>query len=126
MPQTKILVVDDSETLRLQLRTTLVNAGFEVIDASDGLSALDVWSREAESISLIISDYNMPVMDGISMITKIRGLPHGAEIPVIVLTSDSSPALVAAGRAVGVKGWVTKPFIDAKLIAGIKKIMGLP
>jgi two-component system chemotaxis response regulator CheY len=119
---TKIMIVDDSDTLRGQLSKLLVGAGFEVVEAANGVLGVDVWATHGPSVNLLITDYNMPEMDGITMIRKIRGLPKGAEVPVFMLTTESSPDLKALGKEVGVRAWVTKPFSDEKLIMAIKKV----
>ena len=88
------------------------------------MKGVDTWNTHHADVALLITDYNMPEMDGISMVRKIRTLPKGAEVPVFMLTTESSPELKALGKEVGVKAWVTKPFSDDKLIMAVKKMTG--
>lgn len=120
----KVMIVDDSETLRNSLAKLLIGAGVEAVEAGDGVQGIALWGVHGPDIGLIVTDYNMPEMDGITMIRKIRGLPKGAEVPVFMLTTESSPDLKASGKEVGVKAWVTKPFNDEKLIMAVKKMLG--
>ena len=121
----KVMIVDDSETLRNSLLKLLTGAGLEVVEAADGAKGVDLWGVHGQDVALIITDYNMPEMDGITMVKKIRALPKGAEVAVFMLTTESSPDLKASGKEVGVKAWVTKPFNDEKLVGAVKKMLGV-
>ena len=118
----KILIVDDAELARQQLSEVIKAAGHEVIMAIDGADGL-AKARETAGLSLIIADVNMPNIDGLTMIAQIRAIPTLKEIPTFVLTTESTPALKARGRQVGVMAWITKPINPESLVGVIKKIL---
>ncbi len=118
----KILVVDDSEIIRVQLRTDLTNVGHEVLEAYDGLNGLAVLN-ENKDINLIISDVNMPEMDGLTMCEKLHNDVEFSHIPIVMLTTQSNPELKAKSKERGVIAWVTKPYKSNALIGGIGKIL---
>jgi two-component system, chemotaxis family, chemotaxis protein CheY len=120
MPK-KILVVDDSESIRMLVSTILENAGFEVERAVDGSDALHV--LEGNSFHLIITDLNMPVMDGISLIQEVRITQHHNRVPIIMLTTESQTSFKDQARSAGATGWVVKPFVADKLLAVINKVL---
>jgi len=121
----KVMIVDDSETLRLSVKKMLESGGLEVLEADNGAKGLEVFRNNSEVIKLILTDYNMPEMDGIAMVRKIREIPKGGEVAVFMLTTESSPDLKSLGKEANVKAWVTKPFNEEKLIVAIKKMMGV-
>jgi two-component system chemotaxis response regulator CheY len=102
----------------------LDGAAISSCEADNGQHGLDAFKANAD-VKLIITDYNMPEMDGITMIRKIRELGNGKDVNVFMLTTESSPDLKALGKEVGVKAWVTKPFNEEKLLAAIKKMLGM-
>ncbi len=119
MPK-KILTVDDSKTMRDMLLATLRRAGYEVIQAEhgeDGLAKL-----EANGADVIITDINMPVMDGISFIKACRKRQAYAATPILTLTTESSEEKKAEGRAAGATGWIVKPFNPEKLLRVVEKV----
>ena len=118
------LVVDDSETLRIALAGLLEEGGLKVLQAENGAQGVEVWQAENANINLVITDYNMPEMDGITMVRKIRTLPNGADVLVFMLTTESSPDLKTLGKEVGVKAWITKPYNGEKVLLAIKKLTG--
>lgn len=118
-----ILIVDDSETLRMQLGDTLREAGHNVIQAVDGHDGL-AQAKAHPDVDLIISDYNMPELDGLMMLRKIRELPGFASKQAFLLTTETSPSLRALGKECGVRAWIVKPFIPDKLLAATKKVIG--
>ncbi len=118
----KIMVVDDSEVIRFQLKEDLTREGHEVVEAHDGLHGLGVL-KETPDIALIICDVNMPEMDGITMCENISKDSQHNHIPIVMLTTQSSPDLKAKGKSFGVIAWVTKPYKTATLIGGINKIL---
>jgi len=118
----KILVVDDSEIIRVQLNTDLVEAGHEVLEADNGLNGLQVLNENPD-VRLVISDVNMPEMDGISMCQKIHENDKFVDIPVIMLTTQSNPELKAKSKGFGVIAWVTKPYKSKTLLGGVAKIL---
>lgn len=118
----KILIADDSETLRTELREVLEGAGHEVIEAVDGTDGLRK-AEEAHGVHLIISDYNMPGLDGITMIRKIKEMERYASVPVGMLTTESSKELKATGKEAGVIVWFVKPFEPSRLLSTIDKVL---
>jgi two-component system chemotaxis response regulator CheY len=118
----KVFIIDDSELVRTTLRSALEKGGFQVVEAHNGVVGVQV-AKETPDISLIISDYNMPEMDGITMIRLIRGIPQYASTPVFMLTTESSPQLKQMAKAVGVMGWIVKPFTGDMVTDLIRKIL---
>ena len=118
---TKILAVDDSASMRQMVAFTLKSAGFEVTDASDGDEALQIAQREA--FDVVITDVNMPNMDGITLCKELRQLPSFKFTPILMLTTESSTEKKQAGRAAGATGWIVKPFNPDQLLAVIKKVI---
>ena len=120
MPRT-VLVVDDSATMRQMVSFTLKQAGFGVIEASDGEDALE--RLGGSRVDLVITDLNMPRMDGIALIRLLRGRLASKYTPVLMLTTESQDAKRQEGRAAGATGWMVKPFHPAKLLAVIAKVL---
>jgi two-component system chemotaxis response regulator CheY len=117
-----ILIVDDSETLRMELKSVLQSGGHQVIEAVDGLDGVKK-AETNDGISLILADYNMPGLDGITMISKIKGISRYANVPVGILTTESSKDLKAAGKDAGVIVWFVKPFDGERLLQAVDKIL---
>ena len=113
----RILVVDDSATVRAQVSAVLAPAGFQVIEAADGVEALE--RLAAEAVSLMILDVNMPQKNGLEV---LESLPEGATVPVLVLTTEGQPEKIARARALGAKGWMVKPFRAEQLLAAARKL----
>jgi two-component system chemotaxis response regulator CheY len=118
----KILVVDDSEIIRVQLKNDLLAQGYDVVEADNGLNALDTISQNKD-IDLIISDVNMPEMDGPTMCKKLHQNPESNGIPIVMLTTQSNPELKASCKEHGVIAWITKPYKLKGLLVGIEKIL---
>jgi two-component system chemotaxis response regulator CheY len=116
-----IITVDDSATMRNMVSFTLKAAGHEVLQAADGAEALTL--LKTRSVDLVISDINMPNMDGITLTRQLRGLPQFKSTPIILLTTESDPAKKADGRAAGATGWIVKPFQQAQLLAVVAKVL---
>ena len=116
-----ILAVDDSASIRQLVSFTLRSAGFEVIEAVDGEDAL---SRLKGSVHLVITDLNMPRMDGIELLKRIRSSPTYRFVPVIVLTTESQDGRKQAGKAAGATGWIVKPFSGEQVLAVLKRVLG--
>lgn len=117
----KILVVDDSSTVRDEVAGFLQKNGLDVstaVDGKDGLAKL----KADPGIKLVISDVNMPNMDGLTMVEKIRADLGNASVNVIMLTTESSPSMKERGKAAGIKGWIVKPFKGDAVIATFKKL----
>ncbi len=117
-----ILTVDDSASIRQMVTFTLKSAGYEVTEAVDGQDGLD--KAKSKSYNLILSDQNMPRMDGITLIKNLRALPQYKTTPILMLTTESGDAMKTAGRAAGATGWLVKPFDPQKLIEVVKKVIG--
>ncbi|SFE08771.1 response regulator [Roseivivax sediminis] len=116
----KILAIDDSRTIREMLRMCLARAGFDVHTAEDGVAGLDC--LDAVDPDVVITDINMPRLDGFGVITAIRENAERTALPILVLTTESAQDLKQRARESGVTGWVVKPFDDVKLIAAIRRI----
>lgn len=118
----KVLVVDDSATVRNEVSSCLKDNGIEVDVAVDGKDGLNKVNTDS-SIKLVISDVNMPNMDGLTMVEGIRK-GRNANVNVIMLTTESDPRMKERGKAAGIKGWIVKPFNGSAVIGGIKKLIG--
>ncbi|MCX8146276.1 MAG: response regulator [Azovibrio sp.] len=117
-----ILAVDDSASIRQMVSFTLKSAGYDVIEAADGMDGLD--KAKARSVNLILTDQNMPRMDGLTLIRSLRALPQYKTTPILMLTTESSEAMKSQGRAAGATGWLVKPFDPQKLIEVVRKVIG--
>ena len=116
----KILTVDDSRTMRDMLRLALTNAGFAVVEAVDGLDGLD--QLAAHGADVIITDINMPRMDGFGFIEAVRGDDDRRGTPILVLTTESDPEKKQRARSAGATGWIVKPFHPDKLVEAIRRV----
>lgn len=117
-----ILAVDDSASMRQMVSFTLKNAGFNVVEAVDGQ---DAWEKSSQrDFDLVLTDQNMPRMDGLTLIRTLRGLPQYKATPILMLTTESSDAMKTQGRAAGATGWLVKPFDPQKLVEVVKKVIG--
>ena len=116
-----ILAVDDSSSLRQMVAFTLKNSGFEVIEAIDGQDAIE--KLRDRTVDLVLTDQNMPRMDGLSLVRHLRSLPQYQKIPILILTTESSDEMKQAGRAAGATGWLVKPFDPRKLVEVIHKVL---
>ena len=117
-----VLTVDDSASIRQMVAFTLKGAGYSVIEAADGQDGLD--KAKATAVQLVLTDQNMPKMDGLTLTKSLRGLPSYASVPILMLTTESSDAMKAQGKAAGATGWLVKPFDPAKLLEVVKKVIG--
>ena len=118
----KILVVDDSRSLRQMVCFSLKSAGYLETEAADGLEALEI--AQQQNFDLVLTDQNMPRMDGLTLIQKLRQLPSFARTPILMLTTESGDEMKSKGRAAGATGWIVKPFDPERLIAVVKKVIG--
>ncbi|AOW78894.1 Fis family transcriptional regulator [Colwellia sp. PAMC 20917] len=118
---TKVLVVDDSNSIRNMVSFTLKSAGYEATEAVDGLEGLN--KGKAGSFDLVISDVNMPNMDGITLCKELRQLPQFKFTPILMLTTESSTEMKMRGKTAGATGWLVKPFNPEKLLATIKRVV---
>jgi two-component system chemotaxis response regulator CheY len=119
-----ILAVDDSTSIRQMVAFTLKSAGYIVIEAADGVEGLAKANAHAHVINLVLTDQNMPNMDGLTLIKTLRGLAPFAATPILMLTTESSDAMKSQGKAAGATGWLVKPFDPHKLLEVVKKVIG--
>jgi two-component system chemotaxis response regulator CheY len=118
----RILTIDDSKTIRDMLMLTLAEAGFDVIQAVDGQDGLDVLAREKAEVDVIITDINMPRMDGYEVIRNLRRDPTYKSKPILVLTTESDGDKKNLAREAGATGWMVKPFDPERLVATVRKV----
>ena len=114
-----ILVVDDSPTVRQLVAMTLTQAGFGVVEAVDGVDAL---AKLDASIAMILCDINMPRMNGLETIEKLRTDPRWKLLPVVMLTTEGQPAMIERAKKAGAKGWIIKPFKPEMLVAAVTRV----
>jgi two-component system chemotaxis response regulator CheY len=116
-----ILAVDDSASMRQMVNFTLKGAGYEVVQAIDGVEALE-YARQ-HSVDLVLTDVNMPRMDGITLVKELRALPSYRYTPMLVLTTESSQDKKMQGKQAGATGWIVKPFNPDQLLATIARVL---
>ncbi|ANY60787.1 response regulator [Comamonas aquatica] len=116
-----ILAVDDSPSMRKMVSFTLTGAGYKVVEAVDGMDALE--KAEAQHVDLILADQNMPRLDGIGLTKRLREHPRFKNTPILILTTESSDQMKQAGKAAGATGWLVKPFDPNRLIEVIQKVI---
>ena len=119
----KILVVDDSSMIRLVVSKAAKKMNYNVIEATNGQEGLDQLLKHSD-ISLILSDINMPIMNGLEMVEKIKEDEHYKYIPIVMLTTESKDELKQQGRELGVKAWMVKPFNEKTFLKALMKILG--
>jgi two-component system, chemotaxis family, chemotaxis protein CheY len=117
----KILAVDDSASMRQMVLFTLQGAGYEVVQACDGVEALK-WAREA-TVDLVLTDVHMPNMDGITLVRELRNLPAYKFVPMLILTTESSQEKKMDGKRAGATGWIVKPFSPPQLLATVARVI---
>lgn len=117
----KILAVDDSASMRQMVLFTLQGAGYEVVQASDGVEALD-FARNS-TVDLVLTDVHMPRMDGITLVRELRGLANYKFVPMLILTTESSQEKKASGKQAGATGWIVKPFNPPQLLATVARVL---
>jgi len=118
---TKILAVDDSASMRQMVTYTLSGAGYDVTDACDGQQALD--AAKNKQFDVVVSDVNMPVMDGITLIKELRKLAQYRTTPLLLLTTESSGSKKMEGKQAGATGWIVKPFNPEQLLKTIQRVI---
>jgi len=116
-----ILAVDDSASMRQMVSFTLKGAGYHVIEAADGQEAYE--KAMTQSVDLVLTDQNMPRMDGVTLVKNLRGLPSYTSTPILILTPESGDDMKSKGRAAGATGWLVKPFDPTKLLEVIRKVI---
>ena len=118
---TAILTVDDSASIRAAIKIALSSEGYSVTEAANGSEGLD--KATAGGFDLVVTDLNMPVMDGLTMIRQLRQRPAGAGVPIIFLTTESDADVKAQAKAAGATGWLTKPFDPEQLVRVVNKVL---
>jgi two-component system chemotaxis response regulator CheY len=118
----RILAVDDSPAMRQMVSVTLRSAGHEVVEASDGRDALEI-AKKQPAVDLVITDINMPNMDGITLVKELRQLAHYQGVPLLVLTTEASAQKKQEGKAAGATGWIVKPFNPERLLATVARVV---
>ena len=116
-----ILAVDDSPSMRRMVAHVLTSAGYTVLEAGDGVDALEL--ARVERIDAVLTDHNMPRMDGIALVRRLRALPGHARTPIMLLTTESSPEIKQRGREAGATGWMVKPFDPERLIEVFARLL---
>lgn len=117
-----ILTVDDSASIRQMVSFTLKGAGYDITEAVDGKQGLD--KAQAARFDLVLTDQNMPNMDGLTLIKSLRALPAYRSVPILVLTTEAGDSMKSQGKAAGATGWLVKPFDPQKLIDVVRKVIG--
>jgi two-component system, chemotaxis family, chemotaxis protein CheY len=117
-----ILTVDDSASVRQMVKITLTTAGYGVVEAEDGRDGLA--KAKANAISMVVTDLNMPNMNGLEFIRALRQLPPYRGIPIVFLTTESDDGMKQQAKAAGATGWITKPFKQEQLLAVARKLLG--
>ena len=116
-----IMTVDDSASVRLMVNFTLKQLGYEIIEAANGIEALQKMSKH--HVHMLITDINMPELDGIGLVKRVRQDPQHRFIPIIILTTESQSEKKREGKEAGATGWIVKPFTPEQLISVVKKVM---
>jgi len=116
----RVLAVDDSKTMRDMVSFTLKREGFEVVEADDGVAGVEASANGL--FDLVISDVNMPRMDGLTMVSKLRENPKFRSTPILILTTEADQTKKAAGKAAGATGWIVKPFDPDQLIDVVRRV----
>ena len=117
-----ILAVDDSASLRQMVAFTLKGAGYGVVEAADGEDGLN--KAKANKVDLVLTDQNMPKMDGLTLVKSLRGLAQYKSAPILMLTTEAGDDMKAKGKAAGATGWLVKPFDPKVLLEVVKKVIG--
>jgi len=117
-----ILAVDDSASMRQMVVMTLKAAGYEVVEADDGTAALQL--AKSTPFNLVLTDVNMPKMDGITLTRELRALPAYKFTPILTLTTESGSDRKQQGKAAGATGWIVKPFNPEQLVSTVKRVLG--
>jgi two-component system chemotaxis response regulator CheY len=117
-----ILTVDDSASIRQMVKFTLSSAGYAVVEAGNGAEGLT--KAQTAHLDMIVTDLNMPVMNGLGLIREVRKLPAYRGVPILFLTTESDADLKKEAKAAGATGWITKPFQPDQLVAVVRKVLG--
>jgi two-component system, chemotaxis family, chemotaxis protein CheY len=117
-----ILSVDDSASIRQMISFTLKGAGYLVLEAADGQEAFE--RAKTNTVDLVLTDQNMPHMDGLTLVKSLRALARYRAVPILILTTESSDSMKAQGKAAGATGWIVKPFDPQRLLEVVGKVLG--
>jgi two-component system chemotaxis response regulator CheY len=117
-----ILSVDDSASVRQMVQLTLQGAGYQVVQANDGAEGLA--KAQATPVDMVVTDLNMPVMNGLGLIRELRKLPAYRGVPILFLTTESDAEMKKQAKEAGATGWITKPFQQEQLVSVVKKVLG--
>lgn len=117
-----ILSVDDSASVLQMVKMTLAGAGYQIVQATNGAEGLA--KARAGAVDMVITDLNMPVMDGLTLIRELRKLAAFKGVPIVFLTTESDPGMKQQAKAAGATGWITKPFQRDQLVAVVRKVLG--
>ena len=117
-----VLVVDDAMTIRNLAKFALTKGGYAILEAEDGVKGLDVLSKN--TVDLVITDLNMPNMNGLEMAKSIKTNPNTKGVPIFMLTTEASQELAMQGKEIGIMAWIVKPFVPEKLLAAVQKVIG--
>ena len=117
-----ILTVDDSASVRQMVKLTLAGAGYDIVEAGDGAEGLS--KARAGALDMVVTDLNMPVMNGLGLIRELRKLPAYRGVPILFLTTESDAEMKQQAKAAGATGWITKPFQQDQLVAVVRKVLG--
>jgi two-component system chemotaxis response regulator CheY len=120
----KVLVVDDSPAVRQQVARALLDSGFEVVEAGDGVEGIHQIESDA-AIGMVILDINMPRMNGLEMLDKLKTGERSSKIPVVMLTSEGQRSMIERAKQAGAKGWIVKPFKPELLLGAVRKLMAV-
>jgi len=118
----KILTVDDSPSVRQMVKLTLSSAGYDILEAGNGMEGLN--SAKGTTVDMVVTDLNMPLMNGLGLIRELRKLPAYRGVPILFLTTESDAEMKKEAKAAGATGWITKPFQQDQLVAIVKKVLG--
>ena len=121
MANKRVLIVDDSTSVRQQVSLALSGAGYDVVEAIDGVDGADIIARGGD-FAAVICDVNMPRMNGLEMVERVRADGKNARLPILMLTTEGQPGLIQRAKQAGAKGWIVKPFKPETLIATIRKL----
>jgi len=118
----KVLAIDDSRTIRSLVQKVMEDVGFQCVLADDGVQGIEKFCADPPDV--VITDINMPNMDGYGVISAIRGGTLRSNVPILVLTTESAPHLKARAREAGATGWIVKPFDDAAIVSVVRRVTG--
>jgi two-component system chemotaxis response regulator CheY len=116
-----VLSVDDSASFRRLVSAALASAGYRAIEAADGVAALAV--AQSQQVDLVLTDYNMPRMNGVELVQALRALPEHRSTPILLLTTECDESLKSSGKAAGASGWLRKPFDPPALLAALERVI---